>query len=72
MDLYYHLIFLVHILRRNRTGNMSKKHHRFEIFADDTALVSDFITSMRIILNRVDTADKEANLKVKALENKIV
>ena len=41
-------------------------------YADDTALIADNITSMKSILNRVDTAGKKAFLKLNAKKTKVM
>ena len=41
-------------------------------YADDTALLADNLTSMKRILHRVDTAGKEAGLKLNAKKTKVM
>ena len=41
-------------------------------YADDTALLADNINSARRILHKVDTADREAGLRLNAKKTKIM
>ena len=41
-------------------------------YADDTALISDNVTSMKRILNRVDIAGRNASLKLSAKKTKVM
>ena len=41
-------------------------------YADDTALIADNVTSMKRILNRVDTAGRNASLKLNAKKTKVM
>jgi len=69
-------IYTEQVMRKSDIDDMGFKIGGRKItnlrYADDTALVAENITSMKRILHRVDTAGREAGLKLNAKKTKVL